>query len=94
MLNLQRIRYAAEPVTINTLMQGIWSYLLYSYTGRKDVAFGIVVSGRPENLAGGKCGMYINTLPHGRVDLAQDFAAGLQQIQTEQLKAELISTIA
>ncbi|MBB5644623.1 non-ribosomal peptide synthetase [Pedobacter cryoconitis] len=84
-------RYAQQNrVTINTLMQGVWSYLLYSYTGRKDVAFGIVVSGRPENLAGveSAVGMYINTLPlHGRVDLAQDFAAGLQQIQTEQLES-------
>ncbi|QNK64693.1 non-ribosomal peptide synthase/polyketide synthase [Pedobacter sp. PAMC26386] len=84
-------RYAQQNrVTINTLMQGVWSYLLYNYTGRKDVAFGIVVSGRPENLAGveSAVGMYINTLPlHGRVDLAQDFAAGLQQIQTEQIES-------
>ncbi|WP_367866609.1 non-ribosomal peptide synthase/polyketide synthase [Pedobacter sp. WC2423] len=77
-------------VTINTLMQGVWSYLLYCYTGRKDVAFGVVVSGRPENLAGveSAVGMYINTLPlHGKIDLTQDFAAALQQIQSEQLES-------
>ena len=84
-------RYAQQNrVTINTLMQGIWSYLLYNYTGRKDVSFGIVVSGRPEDLPGveSAIGMYINTLPlHGQIDLSQDIAAGLQKIQEEQLES-------
>ncbi|MBB6274141.1 amino acid adenylation domain-containing protein/non-ribosomal peptide synthase protein (TIGR01720 family), partial [Pedobacter cryoconitis] len=74
-------------VTINTLMQGVWSYLLYRYTGRKDIVFGVVVSGRPENLSGVEdaVGMYINTLPlHNKIHLSQSIAEGLQQLQTEQ----------
>jgi amino acid adenylation domain-containing protein len=54
-----------QKVTVNTLMQGIWSYLLYRYTGQKDVVFGVTVSGRPADLSRveTRVGMYINTLP-------------------------------
>ena len=84
-------RYAQQNrVTVNTLMQGVWSYLLYRYTGRSNVSFGIVVSGRPENLPGveSAVGMYINTLPfHGKISLSDDISKGLQQIQSEQLES-------
>ncbi|RQO73975.1 hypothetical protein DBR43_00780 [Pedobacter sp. KBW06] len=84
-------RYAQQNrVTVNTLMQGVWSYLLYRYTGRTHVSFGIVVSGRPENLPGveSAVGMYINTLPfHGKVSLSEDISKSLQQIQSEQLES-------
>jgi amino acid adenylation domain-containing protein len=54
-----------EHVTVNTLMQGIWSYLLHRYTCQKDVVFGVTVSGRPADLprVETRVGMYINTLP-------------------------------
>ncbi|MBB6498037.1 non-ribosomal peptide synthase/polyketide synthase [Pedobacter cryoconitis] len=77
-------------ITVNTLMQGVWSYLLSCYTGRQDVAFGIVVSGRPENLPGieNAVGMYINTLPlHGKINNSGDIKTGLQQIQLDQLQS-------
>ncbi|WP_160710767.1 non-ribosomal peptide synthetase [Chitinophaga solisilvae] len=84
-------RYAQQQrVTVNTLMQGVWSYLLYRYTGRHNNVFGAVVSGRPENLPGveNAVGMYINTLPmHARIDLSQNVSAALQQIQGEQLQS-------
>ena len=46
-------------------MQGIWSYLLHRYTGSDDVVYGVIVSGRPEDLPGveQRVGLYINTLP-------------------------------
>ncbi len=52
-------------ITINTVMQGVWSYLLYRYTGYEDVVFGVTVSGRPGELAGveKRVGMYMNSLP-------------------------------
>ena len=52
-------------ITVNTLMQGIWSYLLHCYTGKPDVLFGVIVSGRPDDLSNveRRVGMYINTLP-------------------------------
>ncbi|HVI43598.1 MAG TPA: amino acid adenylation domain-containing protein [Chitinophaga sp.] len=84
-------RYAQQHrITVNTLMQGVWSYLLYRYTGRGNNVFGVVVSGRPESLPGveSAVGMYINTLLlHARIDLSQEVSAGLQQIQAEQLQS-------
>ncbi|MEW7281161.1 amino acid adenylation domain-containing protein [Aquimarina sp. 2201CG1-2-11] len=55
----------SERITINTLLQGCWSYLLSVYTGRKDVVFGATVSGRDSSILGieHKVGLYINTLP-------------------------------
>ncbi len=62
-----RIRnYAqAQSVTVNTLIQGIWSLLLSKYTGNPDTVFGITVSGRPADLenAEKRVGLYINILP-------------------------------
>src|SRR5262249_51205465 len=74
-------------ITLNTLMQGVWSYLLYRYTGRPDIAFGITVSGRPEDLPGveERVGLYINTLPlHTKVDSTMPVASWLQALQAAQ----------
>ena len=52
-------------LTTNTFIQGVWSYLLHNYTGSNDIAYGVIVSGRPDDLPGveHRVGMYINTLP-------------------------------
>ncbi|MBE7174329.1 MAG: amino acid adenylation domain-containing protein, partial [Williamsia sp.] len=52
-------------ITMNTLMQGVWSYLLHRYTNSERVVFGVIVSGRPDELpdVGQRVGMFINTLP-------------------------------
>ncbi|RBL91356.1 non-ribosomal peptide synthase/polyketide synthase [Chitinophaga flava] len=74
-------------ITQNTLMQGVWSYLLYRYTGRKDIAFGITVAGRPEELQGveQRVGMFINTLPlYTTVERENGIVAWLQQLQESQ----------
>ncbi|MFF9899091.1 non-ribosomal peptide synthase/polyketide synthase [Streptomyces longispororuber] len=59
-------RRASElGVTVNTLLQGAWGILLGHLTGRQDVVFGAVVSGRPPHVAGvdEMVGLFINTLP-------------------------------
>jgi amino acid adenylation domain-containing protein/non-ribosomal peptide synthase protein (TIGR01720 family) len=75
-------------LTVNTLMQGVWAYLLGRYTGNKDVVFGVTVSGRPEELPGieERIGMYINTLPlRTTIDSSGEVVKWLQAMQREQL---------
>ncbi|MED1538480.1 amino acid adenylation domain-containing protein, partial [Bacillus pseudomycoides] len=52
-------------VTINTLLQTAWGILLQKYNNSKDVVFGSVVSGRPEEIPGieNMIGLFINTIP-------------------------------
>ncbi|WP_298516663.1 non-ribosomal peptide synthetase [uncultured Kordia sp.] len=59
--------------TQNTLIQGVWSYLLSRYTQRNDVVYGSVVSGRPSDLEGVETmvGLFINTIPV-RVELNEE----------------------
>ncbi|GGS43578.1 hypothetical protein GCM10010270_12380 [Streptomyces violaceus] len=59
-------RRAAElGVTLNTLVQGAWAFLLSKLTGQQDVVFGAAVNGRPVELPGSDemVGMFVNTLP-------------------------------
>ncbi|MBB4699249.1 non-ribosomal peptide synthetase [Sphaerisporangium siamense] len=58
-------RCAELGVTLNTLVQGAWAVLVSALTGREDVVFGAVVSGRPGTLAevDGMVGLFINTIP-------------------------------
>ncbi|MGY6120420.1 amino acid adenylation domain-containing protein (plasmid) [Paraburkholderia strydomiana] len=62
-----RVRRAAQRhrVTLNTLMQGAWAALLARVSGKRTVAFGVTVSGRPASLAGSDkmFGLFINSLP-------------------------------
>jgi glycopeptidolipid biosynthesis protein len=71
--------------TVNIVLQAGWVQLLSSLTGRHDVAFGTVVSGRPPELAGAESmvGLMINTVPV-RADLsnATTVADLLEQLQT------------
>lgn len=82
-------RYAQESqVTVNTLMQGVWSYLLYRYTGEQEVVFGVTVSGRPDEMANveSKVGLYINTLPlHASIRKDQLMTHWLKAIQSSQV---------
>ncbi|MBL4607769.1 MAG: amino acid adenylation domain-containing protein, partial [Pseudomonadales bacterium] len=52
-------------LTLNTLFQGAWAYLLSRYAGDEKVVFGTTVSGRPAHLPQVEqtAGMFINTLP-------------------------------
>lgn len=52
-------------ITINSLLQGVWAYLLSRYTSEEQVCFGVTVSGRPTDLSNAteRVGLYINTIP-------------------------------
>ncbi|AMA57435.1 non-ribosomal peptide synthetase [Bradyrhizobium sp. CCGE-LA001] len=54
-----------ERITLNTIIQGVWSLLLQRYTGQNTVTFGVTVAGRPAGLGGSQqmLGLFINTLP-------------------------------
>ncbi|MEO7584887.1 MAG: condensation domain-containing protein, partial [Ferruginibacter sp.] len=75
-------------LTTNTVMQGVWSLLLHHYTGTNDIVYGVVVSGRPEDLPGveQRVGMYINTLPLRSIKRSgQPVSEWLQQMQQQQV---------
>ncbi|GAB2695006.1 amino acid adenylation domain-containing protein [Kitasatospora kifunensis] len=74
-------------VTLNTVVQAAWGLLLAHLTGRQDVVFGAVVSGRPPELPGVErmVGLLINTLPvRVRIDPAEPLAELLARLQREQ----------
>lgn len=52
-------------VTVNTIVQAVWSLLLARYTSRPDVIFGITLSGRSADLADSekRVGLFMNTVP-------------------------------
>jgi amino acid adenylation domain-containing protein/non-ribosomal peptide synthase protein (TIGR01720 family) len=77
-------------ITVNTLMQGVWSYLLHGYTGLENITYGVVVSGRPDELPNieQRVGMFINTLPFCTgIDGQQAIETWLQSIQTQQIES-------
>ncbi|MBB2992299.1 mycobactin peptide synthetase MbtF [Mycolicibacterium iranicum] len=55
----------SRGVTVNTLIQMAWANILSVITDRRDVTFGVTVSGRPGELAGVErmVGLFINTVP-------------------------------
>jgi surfactin family lipopeptide synthetase C len=82
-------RFARENrLTLNSVMQGAWAFLLSRYGGETDVVFGTVVSGRPAALTGVEfmVGQFINTLPL-RVRASADARVipWLKEIQDQQL---------
>jgi amino acid adenylation domain-containing protein/non-ribosomal peptide synthase protein (TIGR01720 family) len=77
-------------LTVNTVMQGVWAYLLYRYTGNRHVIYGVTVSGRPADLPGveQRVGMYINTIPlHTAIDEERMIVSWLDQLQQEQAQS-------
>ncbi|HSU49336.1 MAG TPA: amino acid adenylation domain-containing protein, partial [Segetibacter sp.] len=77
-------------ITVNTIMQGVWALLLHQYTDSKDVAYGVIVSGRPDNLPGveRRVGLYINTLPlYSSIDKKTSLIDWLQGLQNDQVKS-------
>ena len=52
-------------VTLSTILQGAWAYLLSRYCGTEDIVFGVTVSGRPSELPDVEkiVGLFINTIP-------------------------------
>ncbi|MEU9118451.1 amino acid adenylation domain-containing protein [Streptomyces sp. NPDC048506] len=81
----------ARGLTMNTVAQGAWAVALGRLTGRRDVTFGAVVSGRPAELAGVEqmVGSFMHTLPV-RVPLAPETTLEemLVELQSRQLALE------
>ncbi|MFD2415744.1 amino acid adenylation domain-containing protein [Amycolatopsis pigmentata] len=52
-------------LTANIVVQAAWATVLQAITGREDVVFGTLVSGRPPEIdgVGNMVGMFINTVP-------------------------------
>jgi amino acid adenylation domain-containing protein len=74
-------------LTLNTVLQGVWGWLLSTLTGRADVVFGATIAGRPPELAGVETmvGLFINTLPvRAQLRPAERFSAFFQRLQDEQ----------
>ncbi|MGH3873695.1 MAG: amino acid adenylation domain-containing protein, partial [Pseudonocardiaceae bacterium] len=76
-------------MTLNTLVQGAWGILLGRITGRRDVVFGVTVSGRSADLAGvaSMVGLLANTVPV-RIQLRPGEPVGrfLARLQAEQAR--------
>ncbi|TXL89768.1 non-ribosomal peptide synthetase [Streptomyces sp. IB2014 016-6] len=76
-------------VTLATVLQTCWAILLAEETGRQDVVFGSVVSGRPAELPGveSMVGLFINTVPtRVRLDPAESLGSLFVRVQNEQAK--------
>jgi amino acid adenylation domain-containing protein len=74
-------------LTVNTIVQGMWTLLLSHYSGEDDVVFGVTVSGRPAVFPDVEkiVGMFINTLPlRVRIRSTDRVIPWLRQLQTQQ----------
>nr|WP_246258815.1 amino acid adenylation domain-containing protein [Kroppenstedtia pulmonis] len=78
-----------HQLTLNTLMQGAWAYLLSRYSGESDVMFGVTSSGRPTELTGveNMVGLFINTLPARiRVPEQTQVVEWLRELQLKEIQ--------
>ncbi|HEX4448636.1 MAG TPA: amino acid adenylation domain-containing protein, partial [Polyangiaceae bacterium] len=76
-------------VTVGAVLQAAWALVLARYSGRADVIFGSVDSGRPADLEGADetVGMFVTTLPlRTRVDDAKPVASLLADVQRATLE--------
>ncbi|MEU8824339.1 amino acid adenylation domain-containing protein [Streptomyces sp. NPDC048636] len=82
-------RLRGRDLTFSTAVHGAWALLLAALTGRDDITFGTVVSGRPPEVAGVErmVGMMINTLPvRMRIDPGTPLADALAGLQREHME--------
>jgi bacitracin synthase 3 len=54
-----------QNITLNVFLQTVWGILLHKINNTDDVVFGVVTSGRPEEIGGidTMIGLFINTIP-------------------------------
>ncbi|MEV3991289.1 amino acid adenylation domain-containing protein [Streptomyces sp. NPDC049837] len=81
----------AHGLTMNTVAQGCWAVALGRLTGRQDVTFGAVASGRPEELPDVEqmVGAFMHTLPvRVKLDPSLTLEAMLADLQDRQLRLE------
>lgn len=80
-----------QRLTLNTLVQGAWAYLLSRYSGQAEVVYGTTVNGRPAELSGSAnmLGLFINTLPlRVRVTPQMPLTQWFHNIQRQQGESE------
>lgn len=78
-------------LTMNTIVMGAWALLLSRHSGQRDVVFGLVMSGRPPDLAGveSMVGLFVNTLPMRVRIRAEDLLSSwFEEIQMQQLEMQ------
>ena len=82
-------------LTVNTVFQAAWAFLLSSYSGNQNVIYGVTVSGRPPELSGVEdmVGLFINTLPL-RVTIEDELSVleWLNEIQQKQIELRSYET--
>ncbi|MCP4689816.1 MAG: AMP-binding protein, partial [Desulfobacterales bacterium] len=91
----------SHRVTPGALLRGAWAILLSAYSGKKDVVFGVAVSGRPADLPGAESmvGLFVNSPPlrvrvnKGRSPLALANALADRQPDLERFAAHSDATI-
>ncbi|MFT5797162.1 MAG: amino acid adenylation domain-containing protein [Candidatus Azotimanducaceae bacterium] len=96
-IDLLRAGARKSGVTLNTLVQGAWAFLLARYSGQKDVVFGTAVAGRPAELPGVEAmvGLFINTLPvRCKMEATQVATDWLQDHQRQSVQARAHEHIA
>jgi len=78
-----------QKLTLNTVIQGAWALLLSRNSKARDIVFGVVVSGRPTELAEfeNMIGVFINTLPmRSEVRAEEKIGSWLSELQKEQVE--------
>ncbi|NKY30160.1 non-ribosomal peptide synthetase [Nocardia gamkensis] len=73
-------------LTLNSVVQFAWTILLSRLTDRRDVVYGTIVTGRPEQISGVErmVGLFLNTIPVVfRTDPAAPVAAECARLQRE-----------
>jgi amino acid adenylation domain-containing protein/non-ribosomal peptide synthase protein (TIGR01720 family) len=76
-----------HQLTLSALVHAAWALLLSSYAETCDVVFGMVVSGRPAEIADveSMVGVFINTLPvHTRISCEADLVPWIKDLQMQQ----------
>ncbi|MGD2087366.1 MAG: amino acid adenylation domain-containing protein [Candidatus Aminicenantes bacterium] len=91
--NTERLKQLAvqNRVTLNNVMQTIWAIVLARHSGKEDVVFGAVVSGRPSELKEVEtiAGLFINTIPvRIRLNRETRFNQLVRQVQEDYMKSE------
>ncbi|RPK10893.1 non-ribosomal peptide synthetase [Priestia endophytica] len=78
-----------NKLTLSTIIQGAWAYLMSRYSGENDIVFGVTSSGRPTEIIDVEhiVGPFITTSPT-RIQLIDDTKVRdwLQKIQEEEIE--------
>ncbi|MBN1294251.1 MAG: amino acid adenylation domain-containing protein, partial [Candidatus Latescibacteria bacterium] len=82
-LNRLRSMAAELGITLNTVFQTLWGTVISRLSGKRDIVWGTVVSGRPPELPGSDriIGLFINTVPvRFQLDLTVTFREALNSM--------------